>query len=140
MEFTYLFNWKIAPAIACGNTCVAKCSELTPATANALCEIFAEVGLPKGVVNLVHGLGHKVGRSISAHPDIPLVSFTEALKRLLIFKNKLHLILKKLSLELGGKNPNVVFADADFDLAVDEAVRSSFTNQGNLSLWFSDSY
>lgn len=130
----YLLSWKIAPAIACGNTCVAKCSELTPATANALCEIFAEVGLPKGVVNLVHGLGHKVGRAISAHPDIPLVSFTGSTQTAIDIQKQAAPYFKKLSLELGGKNPNVVFADADFDLAVDEAVRSSFTNQGEICL------
>ena len=113
---------------------MAKCSELTPATANALCEIFAEVGLPKGVVNLVHGLGHKVGRSISAHPDIPLVSFTGSTETAIDIQKQAAPYFKKLSLELGGKNPNVVFADADFDLAVDEAVRSSFTNQGEICL------
>ena len=118
---------------------MAKCSELTPATANALCEIFAEVGLPKGV-NLVHGLGHKVGRSISAHPDIPLVSFTGSTETAIDIQKQAAPYFKKLSLELGGKNPNVVFADADFDLAVDEAVGLFYESRGNLSLWFSDSY
>ena len=130
----YLLTWKIAPAIACGNTCVAKCSELTPATANALCEIFSEIDLPPGVVNLVHGLGHQVGRAISAHPDIPLISFTGGTQTAVDIQRQAAPYFKKLSLELGGKNPNVIFADADFDLAVEESVRSAFTNQGEICL------
>tara|TARA_B100000674_G_C37964800_1_gene974013 strand:- start:2104 stop:3546 length:1443 start_codon:yes stop_codon:yes gene_type:complete len=130
----YLLTWKIAPAIACGNTCVAKCSELTPATANALCEIFSEIDLPLGVVNLVHGLGHNVGRAISSHPDIPLVSFTGGTQTAIDIQQQAAPYFKKLSLELGGKNPNIIFADADFELAVEESVRSAFTNQGEICL------
>lgn len=130
----YLLTWKIAPAIACGNTCVAKCSELTPATANALCEILGEIGLPAGVVNLVHGLGHKVGRAIAAHPRIPLVSFTGSTPTGVDIQQNAAPHFKKLSLELGGKNPNIIFADADFELAVNESVRAAFTNQGEICL------
>ena len=130
----YLLTWKIAPAIACGNTCVAKCSELTPATANALCEIFQEVNLPPGVVNLVHGFGQNVGRAMAAHPRIPLISFTGSTPTGLDIQNQSAPYFKKLSLELGGKNPNIIFADADLDLAVNESVRAAFTNQGEICL------
>lgn len=130
----YLLTWKIAPAIACGNTCVAKCSELTPATANALCEILREINFPQGVINLVHGLGSEVGRAMSAHPKIPLISFTGSTKTAIDIQTQAAPFFKKLSLELGGKNPNIIFDDADLDLAVRESVRAAFTNQGEICL------
>jgi len=130
----YLLTWKIAPALAAGNTVVAKPSEVTPMTAHILGEICKEVGFPKGVLNIVHGLGHKVGDAITRHPDTPIISFTGGTITGAKIAEVAAPMFKKLSLELGGKNPNIVFADADFDLALEMAVKASFSNQGQICL------
>ena len=130
----YLLTWKIAPALAAGNTVVAKPSEVTPMTAYILGEICQEVGFPKGVLNIVHGLGHKVGDAITRHPDTPIISFTGGTITGAKIAEVAAPMFKKLSLELGGKNPNIVFADADFDLALEMAVKASFSNQGQICL------
>lgn len=130
----YLFTWKIAPALAAGCTVVAKPSELTPMTAFLFTRLCQEAGLPKGVLNVVHGLGPKVGQAIVDHPDIPAISFTGGTvtgKRITATAGPM---LKKLSLELGGKNPNIIFADADLEQALSTSISSSFTNQGEICL------
>ncbi len=130
----YLFTWKIAPALAAGNTVVAKPSEITPMTAFLFSKLCVEAGLPAGVLNIVHGLGGKAGQAIIEHKDIPLISFTggtETGKRIAATAAPMF---KKLSLELGGKNPNIIFADCDFDSAVKTSVQSSFANQGQICL------
>lgn len=130
----YLFTWKICPALAAGNTIVAKPSEITPMTAYLLSEICIEAGLPKGVLNIVHGLGPKVGAGITEHPKIKGITFTggtvtgEAIARVAAPK------FKKLSLELGGKNPNIIFADCNYDEMIKTTIRSSFSNQGEICL------
>ena len=130
----YLLSWKIAPALASGNTCVAKPSELTPLTAQRLAELSLEAGLPAGVLNIVHGTGPKAGAAICAHPDVPLISFTGGTVTGAKVAATAAPMFKKLSLELGGKNPNVVFADADLDDAIATSIRSSFWNQGEICL------
>lgn len=130
----YLFSWKIAPALATGNCVVAKPSEITPMTAYLLGEICNEAGLPKGVLNIVHGLGPKVGNAIVSHPNIKAISFTGGTATGKHIASVAAPMFKKLSLELGGKNPNLIFADCDFDKAVKESVRSSFLNQGEICL------
>ena len=130
----YLFTWRIAPALAAGNTVVAKPSEVTPMTAYLLGEVCEEIGFPKGVLNIVHGYGHKVGDAITRHPDTPVISFTGGTVTGAKVAEVAAPMFKKLSLELGGKNPNIVFADADFDLAVEMAVKASFSNQGQICL------
>ena len=117
----YLFTWKIAPALAAGNTVVAKPSEVTPYTAYLLSEVCQEVGFPKGVLNIVHGYGHKVGAAITSHPDTPVISFTGGTVTGAKIAETAAPMFKKLSLELGGKNPNIIFADADFDEALEMA-------------------
>jgi aminomuconate-semialdehyde/2-hydroxymuconate-6-semialdehyde dehydrogenase len=130
----YLLSWKIAPAIAVGNTAIAKPSELTPMTAFLLCEIAREAGLPKGVLNIVHGTGPNVGAPITAHPKITTISFTGGTVTGKKVAEACAPLFKKVSLELGGKNPNIVFADADLDAAITGSVRSSFANQGQVCL------
>jgi aminomuconate-semialdehyde/2-hydroxymuconate-6-semialdehyde dehydrogenase len=130
----YLLSWKIAPAIAVGNTAVAKPSELTPMTAFLLCEICREAGLPKGVLNIVHGTGPNVGAAITAHPRIGTISFTGGTVTGRKVAEAGASLFKKISLELGGKNPNIIFADADLDAAIAGSVRSSFANQGQVCL------
>src|SRR4051812_27920737 len=130
----YLLSWKIAPAIAVGNTAVAKPSELTPMTAFLLCEICAEAGLPNGVLNVVHGTGPNVGAPITAHPKIGTISFTGGTVTGRKVAEAAAPLFKKVSLELGGKNPNIIFADADLDAAIAGSVRSSFANQGQVCL------
>jgi aminomuconate-semialdehyde/2-hydroxymuconate-6-semialdehyde dehydrogenase len=130
----YLLSWKIAPAIAVGNTAVAKPSELTPMTAYLLCEICAEAGLPNGVLNIVHGTGPNVGSAITAHPKIGTISFTGGTVTGRKVAETCAPLFKKVSLELGGKNPNIIFADADLDAAIAGSVRSSFANQGQVCL------
>lgn len=130
----YLLSWKVAPALAMGNTIVAKPSELTPLTANALAEILHEVGLPDGVFNLVHGLGPEAGAALVAHPDVAAVSFTGGTSTGASVAAAAAPSFKKLSLELGGKNPTVVFADADLDAAVAGATQAAFRNQGQICL------
>jgi aminomuconate-semialdehyde/2-hydroxymuconate-6-semialdehyde dehydrogenase len=130
----YLLSWKIAPAIAVGNTAIAKPSELTPMTAYMLCEIAREAGLPNGVLNIVHGTGPYVGAAITAHPKINTISFTGGTVTGRKVAEACAPLFKKVSLELGGKNPNIVFADADLDAAIAGSVRSSFANQGQICL------
>lgn len=130
----YLFTWKIAPALAAGNTVVAKPSEITPYTAFLLSEICIEAGLPRGVLNIIHGKGTEVGASIIQHPQIPVISFTGGTKTGEAIARTAAPMFKKLSLELGGKNPTIIFNDAHFDDALNNAVRSSFTNQGQICL------
>ena len=130
----YLFTWKIAPALASGNCVVAKPSEITPMTAYLLSELAIEAGIPPGVLNIVHGYGHKVGKAIVAHPKIPAISFTGGTKTGEEIARVAAPMFKKLSLELGGKNPNIIFADCDFEKALNTTVRSSFSNQGEICL------
>jgi len=130
----YLFTWKIAPALAAGNTVVAKPSEVTPMTAFLLSELCIEAGLPAGVLNIVHGLGNKVGAAITTHPDIPMISFTGGTATGAQIAKEAAPMFKKLSLELGGKNPNIIFADCDFEQMLQVTLKSSFSNQGEICL------
>ncbi len=130
----YLFTWKIAPALATGNCVIAKPSELTPMTAYLLSELCIEAGLPKGVLNIIHGLGAKVGEAIVSHNDISAISFTGGTATGKRIASIAAPMFKKLSLELGGKNPNIVFADCDFEKALSTSVQSSFANQGEICL------
>jgi aminomuconate-semialdehyde/2-hydroxymuconate-6-semialdehyde dehydrogenase len=130
----YLLSWKIAPAIAAGNTCIAKPSELTPLTANRLAELSLEAGIPPGVINIVHGYGNKAGRALTCHDDVTAISFTGGTVTGAAVAANAAPRFKKLSLELGGKNPNLIFADADLDDAIATSVRSSFWNQGEICL------
>jgi aminomuconate-semialdehyde/2-hydroxymuconate-6-semialdehyde dehydrogenase len=130
----YLFTWKIAPAIAAGNCVVAKPSEITPMTAFLLGEICTEAGLPKGVLNIVHGLGTSTGQAIVEHPNIKAISFTGGTKTGAHIARVAAPMFKKLSLELGGKNPNIIFADCNYDKMLATTVRSSFANQGQICL------
>ncbi|CAH1247981.1 ALDH8A1 [Branchiostoma lanceolatum] len=130
----YLLTWKIAPAIACGNTVVCKPSEMTSVTAWMMCRLLNDAGLPQGVVNVVFGYGPKAGEAIVKHPDVPLVSFTGStpVGQRITEQSAPH--CKKLSLELGGKNPCIIFADADMEKCIPTVVRSSFANQGEVCL------
>lgn len=130
----YLFSWKIAPALAAGNTVVVKPSEVTPVTAYLLCQILDDIGFPKGVLNIVHGLGSEVGAAIVEHPYVPVISFTGGTETGKTISRVAAPMFKKLSLELGGKNANIVFADADFEDAVNTSVRAAFANQGQICL------
>lgn len=130
----YLFTWKIAPALAAGNTVVAKPSEITPMTAHLLSQICQEAGLPAGVLNIVHGYGHKAGQAIIEHQDVPVISFTGGTVTGKKIAATAAPMFKKMSLELGGKNPNVIFADCNFEEALETSVRSSFANQGQICL------
>ena len=130
----YLFSWKIAPALAAGCTVVAKPSEVTPMTAYLLSELCIEAGLPKGVLNIVHGLGHKVGSAIVSHKDVPVISFTGGTKTGADIARVAAPMFKKMSLELGGKNPNIIFADCDYDKMLSTTMLSSFANQGQICL------
>lgn len=130
----YLFTWKIAPALAAGCTVVAKPSEITPYTAFLLSEICIEAGLPPGVLNIVHGLGGKVGNAIVSHKDIPLISFTGGTATGKHIASIAAPMFKKLSLELGGKNPNIIFADCNYDKMLATTLNSSFANQGQICL------
>jgi aminomuconate-semialdehyde/2-hydroxymuconate-6-semialdehyde dehydrogenase len=130
----YLFTWKVAPALATGNTVVAKPSELTPTTAHLLTEICQEVGLPPGVFNVVHGYGNKVGAALVAHPAVPTISFTGGTAVGGEIAMVAAPLFKKLTLELGGKNPNIIFADADLDGALSTSVHAAFDNQGEICL------
>ncbi len=130
----YLFTWKIAPALAAGNCVIAKPSEITPMTAFMLSQAAIEVGFPSGVLNILHGYGTTVGQAIVAHPRIKAISFTGGTATGAYIARVAAPMFKKLSLELGGKNPNIIFADCDFEEAVSTAVRSAFTNQGQICL------
>jgi len=130
----YLFTWKIAPAIASGNTVVAKPSEVTPMTAYLLGEICTKAGLPKGVLNIIHGTGPSAGQAIVEHPGIKAISFTGGTKTGEHIARTAAPMFKKLSLELGGKNPNLIFADCNYDKMLAVTLKSSFANQGQICL------
>lgn len=130
----YLLTWKIAPAIAYGNTCVAKPSEMTSHTASLLAEIIRDAGVPKGVVNLVFGLGSLAGQALVEHKDVKVISFTGGTVTGRKIAETAAPSLKKVSLELGGKNPTIVFKDADLKNRLAMIVRSSFLNQGEICL------
>jgi aminomuconate-semialdehyde/2-hydroxymuconate-6-semialdehyde dehydrogenase len=130
----YLLSWKIAPALATGNTAVAKPSELTPLTAAMLGELCARAGLPPGVLNIVHGAGAEAGAALVGHPDVSTVSFTGGTATGRSIAAAAAPAFKKLTLEMGGKNPTLLFADADFDEALPGILRSAFTNQGQICL------
>ena len=130
----YLFTWKVAPAIAAGCTVVAKPSEVTPMTAYLLSKLCIEAGLPPGVLNIVHGVGPKVGSAIVAHRDVKAISFTGGTATGEAIARTAAPMFKKLSLELGGKNPNIIFADCDYEQMLATTVRSSFSNQGEICL------
>ncbi|MBK34860.1 MAG: 2-hydroxymuconic semialdehyde dehydrogenase [Gemmatimonadetes bacterium] len=130
----YLFTWKIAPALAAGNTIVAKPSELTPVTAARLGELSIEAGFPPGVLNIIHGTGPAAGEAIVSHPGIKAISFTGGTETGAKIAETAAPHFKKLSLELGGKNPNILFEDADLELAMATSLRSSFANQGQICL------
>jgi aminomuconate-semialdehyde/2-hydroxymuconate-6-semialdehyde dehydrogenase len=130
----YLLSWKVAPAISVGNTVVCKPSEMTSVTAWLMCQVMQEVGLPQGVVNVVCGYGHKAGQAMVVHEDIRLISFTGGTKTAESIIKSSAPFYKKLSLELGGKNPNVIFDDCNLDQCVETTIRSSFLNQGEICL------
>jgi aminomuconate-semialdehyde/2-hydroxymuconate-6-semialdehyde dehydrogenase len=130
----YLLSWKIAPALATGNTAVAKPSELTPLTASLLAEICVVAGLPPGVLNIVHGAGGDAGAALVAHPGVTTISFTGGTATGAMIAASAAPAFKKLTLEMGGKNPTVLFADADLDAALPGILRSAFTNQGQICL------
>jgi len=130
----YLFTWKIAPAIAAGNCVIAKPSEITPVTAFLLSKICKEAGLPSGVLNIIHGTGASAGEAIVSHPAVKAISFTGSTRA----GERIAAIaapkFKKLSLELGGKNPAIIFADSNWNEMLAETIRSSFSNQGEICL------
>lgn len=130
----YLLTWKIAPAIATGNTCVCKPSEVTPSTASMLGELIVRAGFPAGVINIVHGLGSTAGASLVTHPSVPAISFTGSTAVGKWIGEKAGGMLKRISLELGGKNPLIVCEDADIEFAAELAERAGFTNQGQICL------
>ncbi len=130
----YLFSWKIAPALAAGNTVVAKPSEVTPMTAYLLGKLCVKAGLPNGVLNIVHGLGHTTGQAIVEHEKIKAISFTGGTATGASIARTAAPMFKKLSLELGGKNPNLIFADCDYDKMLNVTLKSSFANQGQICL------
>ncbi|NXH42283.1 AL8A1 dehydrogenase, partial [Dicaeum eximium] len=130
----YLLTWKIAPAIACGNTVVAKPSEMTSVTAWMMCKLLEKAGVPPGVVNIVFGTGAKAGEALVCHPDVPLISFTGSTLTAQRITEKSAPHCKRLSLELGGKNPAIIFDDADLNQCIPTTVRSSFANQGEICL------
>lgn len=130
----YLFTWKIAPALAMGNCVIAKPSELTPYTAFKFSELANEAGLPPGVLNVLHGLGPKVGQAMVDHQQVKAISFTGGTSTGRIISESCARSFKKVSLELGGKNPNIIFADCDFEEAISTTVKSSFSNQGEICL------
>jgi aminomuconate-semialdehyde/2-hydroxymuconate-6-semialdehyde dehydrogenase len=131
----YLFTWKIAPALAAGNTVVAKPSEVTPYTAFLLGELAAEAGLPDGVLNIVHGAGADIGDQLVGHRGIKAVSFTGSTRTGASIARITSPLFRKTSLEMGGKNATIVFADAHIDDArLDTIVRSGFANQGEICL------
>ena len=130
----YLFSWKIAPALIAGNTVLAKPSELTPYTAFKLGEICQDSGLPAGVLNIIHGQGSVAGDALVSHPKIKAVSFTGGTATGKLIAKKTASSFKKLSLEMGGKNPAIIFSDCKYDTMLDTVTRSSFSNQGQICL------
>ena len=136
----YLFTWKVAPALAAGNTVIAKPSEITPMTAALFADLCQQAGLPDGVLNILHGRGAQIGQAMVEHPKIKAISFTGGTNTGKQIAATAAPLFKKLSLELGGKNPALVFADCDFDVTVKEIVRASFSNQGQICLCSSRIY
>lgn len=130
----YLFTWKIAPALAAGNCVIAKPSEVTPVTAFLLGKICTEAGLPDGVLNIVHGTGPNCGEAIVKHPKIKAISFTGSTRAGERIASIAAPMFKKLSLELGGKNPNIIFADCNWEKMMRTTLQSSFSNQGQICL------
>lgn len=130
----YLFTWKIAPALAAGNCVIAKPSEVTPLSSFLLSKICKEAGLPAGVLNILHGDGPQCGSAIVAHPDVKAISFTGSTRAGAQIASIAATQFKKLSLELGGKNPNIIFADCDWEKMLRTTVQSSFSNQGQICL------
>ncbi len=130
----YLLTWKIAPAIAYGNAVVCKPSEFTSHSANALAEIVQKINFPKGVINIVYGKGFQAGQALIKNKDVPVISFTGGTATGTTIAWEASSLLKRLSLELGGKNPNIIFADCDFEKALSTSIRSSFLNQGEICL------
>ena len=130
----YLFTWKVAPALAAGNCVIAKPSEVTPMTAYLLSKICIEAGMPRGVFNIVHGDGIKVGANITKHPEIKAISFTGSTRVGAEIAKVAAPVFKKVSLEMGGKNPNIIFADCNYEKMLDTTMRSSFANQGQICL------
>lgn len=130
----YLFTWKIAPAIAAGCCVVAKPSEVTPMTAYLLSKLCIEAGLPAGVLNIVHGLGTKTGAAIVKHKEIKALSFTGGTATGEWIAKETAPMFKKLSLELGGKNPNIIFANCNYEEMLNTTLLSSFSNQGEICL------
>jgi aminomuconate-semialdehyde/2-hydroxymuconate-6-semialdehyde dehydrogenase len=130
----YLLSWKLAPALACGNTVVAKPSEFTSLTAGRFCQLLQEIKFPKGVINMIFGTGNNCGEALVRHPHVPLISFTggTATGRKVIEASAA--LTKKISLELGGKNPNLIFADCNYSEMLKTSLRSSFLNQGEICL------
>lgn len=130
-----LLTWKLAPCLAAGNTTVMKPAEQTPMTATRLVEICKEAGVPDGVVNLVHGFGvNSAGAALTEHPDVDAITFTGETKTGTAIMRAAAPTLKKISFELGGKNPNIIFADSDLDEVVETTLKSSFMNQGEVCL------
>lgn len=136
----YLFTWKIAPALAAGNCVIAKPSEITPMTAYLLGDICRQAGLPAGVLSILHGEGKHIGDMICQHPDVKAVSFTGGTTTGAQIATKLAPTFKKLSLELGGKNPALIFADCDFEQTLEQVFHASFANQGQICLCASRLY
>lgn len=130
----YLLSWKIAPALACGNTVVAKPSEITPLTASLLGEVCQQAGLPSGVLNIVQGQGMSAGDALVNHPQIRAVSFTGSTATGAVIATSMAGQFKKVALEMGGKNPTLVFADCDLEKTTTEVVRAAYSNQGQLCL------
>jgi aminomuconate-semialdehyde/2-hydroxymuconate-6-semialdehyde dehydrogenase len=130
----YLFTWKVAPALAAGNCVIGKPSEVTPLTARLLAELCDEAGVPPGVLNVLHGAGPSIGRALVEHPEVKAVSFTGSTRAGADIAARLAPTFKKVSLELGGKNPTLVFADADLEAAVEGSVRAAFANAGQICL------
>lgn len=130
----YTLTFKIAPSLAVGNTVVAKPSELTPLTAHMFAELLSEVGLPPGVCNIIFGDGENVGATLVQHPGVPMISFTGGTDTAEKIQRVAAPMFKRLSLELGGKNANIVFKDADFEKAIEGSLRAAFLNSGQICL------
>jgi aminomuconate-semialdehyde/2-hydroxymuconate-6-semialdehyde dehydrogenase len=130
----YLLTWKIAPALAAGNCVLAKPSELAPVTATLFAELCIEAGLPPGVLNILHGRGAGIGQLLVEHPQVHAVSFTGGTRTGAAIAQAMAPSFRKLSLELGGKNPTIVFADCDFERTVEAVMRAAFTNQGQVCM------
>ena len=130
----YLFTWKIAPALITGNTVIAKPSEIAPYTAFKLSEICNEIGLPQGVLNIIHGEGTTVGDAIVSHNYLRAISFTGGTQTGIKIANKAVASFKKMALEMGGKNPAIIFSDCDYDKMIKTVIKSTFTNQGQICL------